>query len=75
MIVNRQLVKHKAICIVISLEILVVNTILLENYSQMVIFIHYIRFKGNIADLLSKVLNRELVENSLTSMGLKPIKE
>ena len=35
----------------------------------------YVKSKNNIADLLTKGLNRELIENSLRGMGLKPIKE
>ena len=38
-----------------------------------VISIDYVISKDNIADLLTKGLNRELVEKSLSRMGLKPI--
>ena len=38
-----------------------------------VIFIDYVRSKDNIADPLTKGLNRELVEKSSRRMRLKPI--
>ena len=40
-----------------------------------VISLDYVRSKDNIADLLTKRLNIELVEKSSRGMGLKPIKE
>ena len=40
-----------------------------------VISLDYVKSKENIADLLTKWLNRELVEKSSKGMGLKPIKE
>ena len=40
-----------------------------------VISLDYVRSKDNIADLLTKGLNRELVDNSSRGMGLKPVKE
>ena len=40
-----------------------------------VISLDYIKSKDNIADLLTKGLNRELVEKSSKGMRLKPIKE
>ena len=40
-----------------------------------VITIDYIRSKDNIADPLTKGLNRELVMKSSKGMGLKPLKE
>ena len=40
-----------------------------------VISLEYVRFKDNIADLLTKGLNRELIEKSSRGMRLKPIKE
>ena len=40
-----------------------------------VITLDYVKSKDNIADLLTKGLNRELVEKSLRGMELKPIKE
>ena len=40
-----------------------------------VISLDYVKSKDNIADLLTKWLNRELVENSYGGMCLKPIKE
>ena len=40
-----------------------------------VISIDYVKSKDNIANPLTKGLNRELVEKSLKGMRLKPIKE
>ena len=40
-----------------------------------VIFLNYVRSKDNIANPLTKGLNKELVEKSLREKGLKPIKE
>ena len=40
-----------------------------------VISIDYVKFKDNIADPLTKWLNRELVEKSSKGMGLKLVKE
>ena len=40
-----------------------------------VISVDYVKYKDNITDLLTKGLNRELVEKSLKGMGLKPVKE
>ena len=40
-----------------------------------VIFVDYVKSKDNIADMLTKGLNRELVEKSLKGMRLKPVKE
>ena len=40
-----------------------------------VISLDYVRSKDSIADLLTKRLNKELVEKSSRGMGLKPIKE
>ncbi|WKA09039.1 hypothetical protein VitviT2T_026717 [Vitis vinifera] len=40
-----------------------------------VISVDYVKSKDNIADPLTKGLNRELVEKSSRGMGLKPIKE
>ena len=40
-----------------------------------VISLNYVKSKENIVDLLTKELNRELVEKSSKGMGLKPIKE
>ena len=39
-----------------------------------VISVDYVKSKDNIADPLTKGLNRELVEKLLRGMGLKPIK-
>ena len=46
-----------------------------QLFSTKIIFIDYVKSKDNIADLLTKWLNRELVEKSLKGIGLKPIKE
>ena len=43
--------------------------------STEVIFLDYVKSKDNIADLLTKGLNRELVEKLSKGMRLKPIKE
>ena len=43
--------------------------------STLVIFLDYVRSKDNIADPLTKRLNRELVEKSSKGITLKPIKE
>ena len=40
-----------------------------------IISIDYVKSKDNIADPLTKGLNRELVEKSSKGMGLKPVKE
>ena len=40
-----------------------------------VISVNYVKSKDNIADPLTKGLNRELIEKSSKGMGLKPIKE
>ena len=46
-----------------------------QQLSTRVISIDYVKSKDNIADPLTKGLNRELVENSSTGMGLKSVKE
>ena len=43
--------------------------------STEVISLDYVRSKDNIADLLTKRLNRGLVEKSSSGMKLKPIKD
>ena len=43
--------------------------------STEVISLDYVKSKYNIVDLLTKGLNRELVEKSSKGMRLKPIKE
>ena len=43
--------------------------------STRVISLDYVKSKDNITDLLTKGLNKELVEKSSREMGLKPIKE
>ena len=40
-----------------------------------VISLDYVTFKDNIADLLTKWLNKELVETSSKGIRLKPTKE
>ena len=46
-----------------------------QQLSTGIISIDYVMSKDNIADLLTKGLNRELVEKSARGMGLKPMKE
>ena len=46
-----------------------------QQLSTGVISINYVKSKDNIADPLTKGLNRELVEKSSKGMGLKPVKE
>ena len=46
-----------------------------KQLSTGVISIDYVKSKDNIADMLTKGLNRELVEKSSKGMGLKPVKE
>ena len=48
------------------------NTII-QLLSIGVISLDYVKSKDNIVDMLTKGLNRELVEKSLRRMGLKPI--
>ena len=43
--------------------------------SVCVISLDYVTSKDNIADPLTKWLNRELVETSSKRIGLKPVKE
>ena len=75
-IVSLLLVEHKIVCTMVSLDIFVVDTTPLDNYSQLgVISLNYVKFKENIADPLTKGLNRELVKKSSRGMRLKPIKE
>ena len=50
------------------------NTII-QLLSTRVISLDFVKSKDNIADLLTKWLNRELVEKSSRGMRLKPIKE
>ena len=50
------------------------NTII-QLLSTVVISLDYVKPKDNITDLLTKGLNKELVEKSLRRIGLKPIKE
>ena len=40
-----------------------------------VIYVDFEKYKDNIADPLTKGLNRELVEKSSKGMGLKPVKK
>ena len=46
-----------------------------QQLSTGVISIDYVKSKDNIADPLTKGLNREFVEKSSKGMGLKPVKE
>ena len=46
-----------------------------QQLSTGVISIDYVKSKDNIADPLTKGLNRELVEKSSKGMRLKPVKE
>ena len=46
-----------------------------QQISTGVISIDYVKSKDNIADPLTKGLNRELVEKSSKGIGLKPVKE
>ena len=46
-----------------------------QLHSTGVISVDYVKSKDNIADLLTKGLNRELVEKSSKGMGLKLVKE
>ena len=46
-----------------------------QQLSTRVISIDYVKSKDNIEDLLTKGLNRELVEKSSKGMRLKPVKE
>ena len=46
-----------------------------ELLSTRAISLDYVKSKDNIADPLTKGLNRELVEKSSRGMGLKPVEE
>ena len=50
------------------------HNIIRQLISTGVICVDYVKSKDNIADPVTKGLNRELVEKSLRGMGLKPIK-
>ena len=50
------------------------HNIIKQLLSNGVIAIDYVKSKDNIADPLTKGLNRELVDKSLSGMGLKSIK-
>ena len=50
------------------------HNIVRQLISTGVISVDYVKSKDNIADLLTKGLNRELVEKSSRGMRLKPIK-
>lgn len=56
-----------------SLDIYVLNIISLDNYSILEFSIDYVKSKDNILDSLTKELNKELVEKSLSGIRLKPI--
>ena len=75
MIVNLLLVEHKAVCTMVSLDTFVVDTIPLDNYSQLELSVDFVKSKDKIADPLTKGLNKELVEKSSKGMGLKSVKE
>lgn len=65
---------HKAICTMVSQDIFVEDKISLNNYSLLVSSpFDYVKSKDNIADPLTKGLNRELVDKSSRGMGLKPM--
>ena len=58
----------------LSLDIYVVDTIPLDNYSQLGFFyVDYVKSKDNTVDPLIKGLNRELVDKLSRGMGIKPI--
>ena len=58
-------------CIMVSLDIYVVDIIPLGNCSQMGLFtIDYIKSKDNLADPLTKGLTREQVNCTSRGMGL-----
>ena len=60
----------------VSLGIFIVDIIPLNNYfSTGVISLDYVKSKDNIADPLTKGLNKELVEKSSKGMRLKLVKE
>ena len=70
------MVEYKTVCIMVSLDISVVDTIpLKQQLSTGVISVDFVKSKDNIADPLTKGLNRELVEKSSKGMGLKLVKE
>ena len=46
-----------------------------QLFSTGVIFVDYVKSNDNIANPLTKGLNRELVEKSSKGMRLKPVKE
>ena len=46
-----------------------------QQLSTGVISVYFVKSKDNIADPLTKGLNRELVEKSSKGIGLKPVKE
>ena len=76
MTVNLLLVEHKTVCIMVSLKnIRRRHNTIKQQLSTGVISIDYVKSKDNIADPLTKGLNRELVEKSSKGMGLKPVKE
>ena len=51
------------------------HNVIKQQLSTGVISIDYVKSKDNIADPLTKGLNRELVEKSSKGIGLKPVKE
>ena len=55
----------------VSLDIFVIDTTPLDNYSQLRLSIDYGKSKDNITDLITKKLNRELFKKSSRGMRLK----
>jgi hypothetical protein len=76
-IVNPYLKGHKIICIMVSLNIYIIDryNIVKHLLLNKIIFIEYVKSKENIVDLLTKCLLKELVYNSLRGISLKPVKD
>jgi hypothetical protein len=74
-IVNQQLKGHKVVCIMVSLDIYIVDIIPLNLLSDRINFIDYVKLKKSIVNPLTKNLTRELMYNSLRGMCLKPLKD
>ena len=71
--VKLRLKAYKATCIIVSLDTYIVDIITFDNYS--LLFVDYVKSKDNITDVLTKMLNRELVEKSSRRMRLTPMKK
>ena len=71
--VNQQLEGHRTTCIMLSLDTYVINTISLDNYSRMELSLLTVKSNNNIADPLTKGLNKKLVKKSSRGKGLKHI--